>query len=95
MRASVEQRKPSIWPAAVLTQTLRCLCYADIFPDEPPPAVFKPLKLHESLHGSTAESLSLLRLGCSGQCSSLTDVINKNSCVKKNSLMSKLNKYYA
>lgn len=32
---------------------------------------------------------------CSGQCSNLTDVINKNLFVKKNSFMSKLNKYYA
>lgn len=34
-------------------------------------------------------------LGCSGQCSEPTAVINKSSQVKENSLMSKLNKYYA
>lgn len=90
--------EPSVCPAAVLTQcTKRHFILFVTQKFFPMTRLLFWCHYNYMTHGRGPQQIlshSAL-LGCSGQCSEPTAVINKSSHVKENSLMSKLNKYYA
>lgn len=90
--------EPSVCPAAVLTQCTKR--HFILFVTQKFFLMTRLLfwcQYNYMTHGRGPQQIlsPFALLGCSGQCSELTAVINKSSQVNENSLMSKLNKYFA